>query len=144
LKSRVRVLGASLFVLSVAQILTGMVSSYIQLVILRCIIGACEGAFQPITGAIISSNFGSASSRGMSIFNWGIYLGYSLAYQFSKLFEVEHICGFDWRVAYMISGGVGVVIVPGMLLLVKVRRIWYSRESRLETHKSLPKMSKKT
>ena len=88
----------------------------------RCIIGTFEGAFQPITGAIIASNFGSATSKGMSIFNWGMYIGYGLSYQFSKSFQVDHIFGLDWRAAYVITGAVGLFIVPGMLRFVEVER----------------------
>ena len=118
---RVRILCGSLLFLSVAQILVGFVNSYWQLVVLRCLIGTAEGAFQPITGAIISSNFGSASARGMSVFNWGIYIGLSLSFLLSKLFEVEEIFGLDWRGAYKITGAFGLIVAPGMLFFVQVK-----------------------
>ena len=111
LRIRVRIYAISLFIICAAQILTGVVTNYRQLSVLRGIIGTFHGAFSPIAATVISVNFGSASSRGMSIFNWGQYVGYGFAYLFSKLFEIDEVSGLDWRAGYMITGGIGILLV---------------------------------
>jgi len=117
---RVKILAAALGVLSLSQVGIAFVPSYAYLVILRILIGAAEGAFQPISGAIIATTFGAAASRGMAIFNWGIYLGFSMAFGVAQLFENNET--FGWKASYVLTGALGLLMVPAMLFLVKVRK----------------------
>ena len=50
----------------------------------------------------------------MSIFYWGIYLGFSGAFMVSQLFTVNQIFGLDWRAAYWSTGCISLVVGPCM------------------------------
>lgn len=115
---RLKLLAGALGILSVAQVGIGLSSSYHLLVAMRILIGAAEGAFQPIAGAVISNTFGELASRGMAIFNWGIYLGFASSFLLAQIFE--NVEPFGWRISYVLTGVVGVILVPAVLFLVKV------------------------
>ena len=88
------------------------------LVILRIVIGGAAGAFQPIAGAIISNSFGANKNKAMSIFNWGIYLGFSASFLCAQIFEGG--LAFGWKTSYILSGILGFIMIPFIILLVKV------------------------
>lgn len=64
-------------VFGVAIILSGAVTEYWQLVILRMIMAAGESGCNPLATGILSDIFPEEKrALVMSVFNWGIYGGY--------------------------------------------------------------------
>ncbi|XP_018366815.1 PREDICTED: uncharacterized protein LOC108763565, partial [Trachymyrmex cornetzi] len=79
--NRVKLLTVCTVIFSVAIILSGAVIEYWQLVILRMLLAAGEAGCNPLATGLLSDWF-SEEQRGlvMSIFNWGIYGGYGIAF----------------------------------------------------------------
>lgn len=70
-------LGICTAVFSVAIIVSGGVTEYWHLVVLRMIMAAGESACNPLSTGILSDIFPEAKrALVMSVFNWGIYGGY--------------------------------------------------------------------
>ena len=65
---------------STSVLLTGFSSQFWQVLVLRFLLGFAESGCTPLAGSIISDSFGT-KTRGTAygIYNWGIYMGYSLA-----------------------------------------------------------------
>ena len=55
----------------------------------------------------------------MSIFNWGIYIGYASSFLVAQIFTEDVLLG--WRTSYILTGAIGLVMVPGLLYFVKVK-----------------------
>ena len=114
---RLKLFSGAMALLSVAQAAIAFSRSYIWLVIARIVIGSCSGAFQPIAGAIISSTFGAAAARGMSFFNWGIYLGFATSFLLAQVFENSL---WGWKTSYILTGVGGMILAPICFIFVKV------------------------
>lgn len=46
----------------------------------------------------------------MSIFNWGIYGGYGIAFPVGRYVTAANLWGLGWRVSYYAGGIIGVVL----------------------------------
>lgn len=76
-------------VFGVAIILSGAVTEYWQLVVLRMIMAAGESGCNPLATGILSDIFPEEKrALVMSVFNWGIYGGYGrfLSYSHNEIF----------------------------------------------------------
>lgn len=74
---RVRLLAVCTVVFGISIILSGAVTEYWQLVVLRMIMAAGESGCNPLATGILSDLFPEEKrALVMSVFNWGIYGGY--------------------------------------------------------------------
>ncbi|WAR31342.1 SPNS1-like protein [Mya arenaria] len=74
-------LGACLILWSVMTLLTGFIKEYWQLVLLRFGLGFGEAGCTPFVASMLTDIY-PTELRGtaLGIYNWGIYMGYSLSY----------------------------------------------------------------
>lgn len=109
--NRVRLLAGCSFIFSIAIILTGAVNEYWQLVILRMILAFGEAGCNPMATGILSDIF-PEEKRGlvMSIFNWGIYGGYGIAFPVGRYITKLNFGELGWRVCYYGAGVIAVIV----------------------------------
>lgn len=105
---------------SVMTLLTGFVNKYWQLVILRFGLGLGEAGCTPFVASMMADIF-PTELRGaaLGVYNWGIYMGYSLSYAVGNLITKANINGQGWRWAFFISGIPGIAV--GILLFFTVK-----------------------
>ncbi|KAG5345065.1 SPNS1 protein, partial [Acromyrmex charruanus] len=109
--NRVKLLTVCTVIFSVAIILSGAVIEYWQLVILRMLLAAGEAGCNPLATGLLSDWF-SEEQRGlvMSIFNWGIYGGYGIAFPVGRYIPGLNAWNLGWRICYYGAGVVGLII----------------------------------
>ncbi|XP_078489858.1 MFS-type efflux pump MSMEG_3705-like [Ciona intestinalis] len=113
--NRVRLLTGCILVYSTMALLSGFSTTYWQLIIFRLGFAAGEAGCVPLSASIIADKF-SKSSRAlaMSVFNWGIYLGYGSAFAFGNYVTESNILGKGWRWSYYLTA------IPGFVMMVIV------------------------
>lgn len=109
--NRVRMLAVCTFVFSIAIIISGSVTEYWQLVLLRMIMAAGESGCNPLATGILSDIF-DEDKRGlvMSIFNWGIYGGYGIAFPVGRYVPPLNYFGLGWRITYYAAGVLALIV----------------------------------
>lgn len=109
--NRVRTLAVCTIIFVIAIILMGAVSEYWHLVVLRMLMAAGESGCNPLATGILSDLFPeSQRALVLSIFNWGIYGGYGIAFPVGRYIPSLDAWGLSWRVCYYGAGIVGVII----------------------------------
>lgn len=124
---------------SLMTLLSGLVQEYWQLALLRFGLGIGEAGCTPFATALIADYFGE-ESRGLAlgVYNWGIYVGYSLAYAVGNFVTKADILGQGWRWAFYIGGMPGLLLGPLILATVaEPRRQTLSGRRDAEDFKSL-------
>lgn len=113
-------LGACLIFWSTMTLLTGFIKEYWQLVILRFGLGFGEAGCTPFVASMLTDIY-PAELRGtaLGIYNWGIYMGYSMSYALGNLITAANINGQGWRWSFFISGMPGIVI--GILMIITLK-----------------------
>ncbi|KAL3872099.1 hypothetical protein ACJMK2_040053 [Sinanodonta woodiana] len=113
-------LASCLIFWSAMTLLTGFVKEYWQLVILRFGLGFGEAGCTPFVASMIGDIF-PAELRGttLGIYNWGIYMGYSMSYAIGNFITVANINGQGWRWTFIISGIPGIVL--GLLIFFTIK-----------------------
>ncbi|XP_052789670.1 protein spinster homolog 1-like [Mya arenaria] len=113
-------LGACLILWSVMTLLTGFIKEYWQLVLLRFGLGFGEAGCTPFVASMLTDIY-PTELRGtaLGIYNWGIYMGYSLSYALGNLITAANINGQGWRWSFFISGIPGILM--GLLIFVTVK-----------------------
>jgi len=114
--NRVKVLAAACAIWSAATMGCGAAANYTQLVIARMMVGVGEAGGVPPSYAIISDYF-PPHRRGfaLGIFNLGPPIGAALGIAFGAAIAAA----FDWRLAFFVVGGIGVVTAIVLVLTVK-------------------------
>ncbi|CAG9767565.1 unnamed protein product [Ceutorhynchus assimilis] len=114
--NRVKMLGICTIIFSIALIVSGGVKEYWHLVLLRMIMAAGESACNPLSTGILSDLFPEEKrALVMSIFNWGIYGGYGIAFPVGRYVPPINAWDLGWRVCYY---GAGIVaLIFGFLTL---------------------------
>ncbi|XP_030747612.1 uncharacterized protein LOC115876069 [Sitophilus oryzae] len=108
--NRVRMLAVCTVVFSVAIIISGAVTEYWQLVLLRMIMAAGESGCNPLSTGILSDIFPEAKrALVMSIFNWGIYGGYGIAFPVGRYVPPANVWGLGWRICYYVAGIISLI-----------------------------------
>lgn len=123
--NRVRMLTVCTMVFAVAIILCGTVQEYWQLVLLRMIQAAGESGCNPLATGILSDIFPeSKRALVMSLFNWGIYGGYGLAFPVGRYIPPLNIWDMGWRITYYGSGVIALIvaIITGLTLREPARQ----------------------
>ncbi|GGF00449.1 MFS transporter [Aliidongia dinghuensis] len=111
------VAGIGLAIWSAATAMTGLASSFVQLLATRLVMGGGEATSNP-SGARVIREWFPANERGAvnAIFNSGSYAGPALcAVVAGPLIEA-----FGWRVLFFLAGGIG-------LLWLLCWKIWFAR-----------------
>ncbi|XP_060533613.1 protein spinster homolog 1 [Cylas formicarius] len=109
--NRVKMLGGCTVIFSIAIILSGGVNEFWQLVLLRMIMAAGESACNPLATGILSDIFPEEKrALVMSIFNWGIYGGYGIAFPVGRYVPPMNTLGLGWRICYYSSGIVALIV----------------------------------
>lgn len=113
-------LASCLIFWSAMTVLTGFVNSYWQIVILRFGLGLGEAGCTPFAASMIADFFPKQSrALALGIYNWGIYIGYSMSYAFGNFITNANINNQGWRWSYFIAGIPGFVV--GILLFVTMK-----------------------
>ncbi|MGH6617703.1 spinster family MFS transporter [Sphingomonas sp.] len=114
--NRVKVVSIACALWSAATIACGLSTTYPQLVMARMAVGVGEAGGVPPSYSIISDYF-PAERRGMalSLFNLGPPLGQALGVAFGA----KIAAAYDWRLAFILLGGVGVVTAAVFALSVR-------------------------
>ncbi|KAF3427386.1 hypothetical protein E2986_08014, partial [Frieseomelitta varia] len=109
--NRVKLLTVCTLIFSIAIVLMGAVGEYWQLVILRMILAAGEAGCNPLATGLLSDWF-PEKQRGlvMSIFNWGIYGGYGIAFPVGRYIPGLNIGNLGWRACYYGAGIIGLIM----------------------------------
>ncbi|PSN37166.1 hypothetical protein C0J52_20659 [Blattella germanica] len=107
-------------VLSIAILLMGTVKEFWHLVLLRMVLAAGEAGCNPMSTGILSDMF-PEEKRGlvMSIFNWGIYGGYGIAFPVGRYVPLLNSWDLGWRLCYYGAGIVGLIITVFMVFTLR-------------------------
>ena len=117
--NRVRVLALACALWSVATMGCGLSATYSQLVIARMTVGVGEAGGVPPSYAIISDYFPSGQrGTAMGLFNLGPPIGQALGVAFGAAIAAA----YDWRLAFILLGVIGVFAALAVLLFVKEPR----------------------
>lgn len=114
------ILSIAIFVWSAATILTGLMKTYWHLVLLRFLLGIGQAGCTPFAVSIISDYF-ATNVRGtaIGIYNWGLYMGYSLAYALGDFIVGLNINGQGWRWVFLLGGMPGIILAAVVLFSLK-------------------------
>jgi predicted MFS family arabinose efflux permease len=117
--NRVGVLSVACAIWSGATAACGLVGSYGQLVAARMMVGVGEAGGVPPSYAIISDSFPrERRTTAMAIFNLGPPIGSALGVAFGASLAAA----FDWRLPFIVIGGIGVVTALAVWLVVREPR----------------------
>lgn len=117
--NRVRVLAFACALWSVATMGCGLSATYGQLVVARMTVGIGEAGGVPPSYAIISDYFGPGRrGTAMGLFNLGPPIGQALGVAFGAAIAAA----YDWRMAFLVLGAIGVFAALAVLLFVKEPR----------------------
>ncbi|KAL3272564.1 hypothetical protein HHI36_014034 [Cryptolaemus montrouzieri] len=108
---RARMLTICTIVFSIAMIFSGSVTKYWQLVVLRMIMAAGESGCNPLATGLLTDIFPEEKrALVMSIFNWGIYGGYGLAFPVGRYLPALNIWETGWRITYYGAGVIALIV----------------------------------
>ncbi|HEX8366774.1 MAG TPA: MFS transporter [Allosphingosinicella sp.] len=115
-KDRVKIIAVSLAVWSAFTALCGAAQNFWQLFLARMGVGVGEAGGVAPAYALISDYFPpERRARAMAIFSLGIPIGTSLGVFFGGWLASS----VDWRFAFALVGGLGLLLVPLMLLGIR-------------------------
>lgn len=113
-------LAACLVIWSAMTLLTGFVNSYWQIVILRFGLGIGEAGCTPFAASMIADFFPKQSrALALGVYNWGIYIGYSMSYAFGNFITKANINNQGWRWSYFLSAIPGFAVALLLFFTVK-------------------------
>ncbi|CAK1590572.1 unnamed protein product [Parnassius mnemosyne] len=150
--NRARILSACTLVFVVAILLMGTVTEYWHLVLLRMLMAAGESGCNPLATGILTDLFPEHQrALVLSIFNWGIYGGYGIAFPVGRYIPPLNAWGLSWRVCYYGAGVIGIIIaVLTFLTLREPERTTIgeegavstkARDAALESGKKIPQIT---
>ncbi|XP_049878919.1 putative metabolite transport protein HI_1104 [Pectinophora gossypiella] len=109
--NRARILSVCTLVFVIAILLMGTVKEYWHLVLLRMVMAAGESGCNPLATGILTDLFPEHQrALVLSIFNWGIYGGYGIAFPVGRYIPDLNAWGLSWRLCYYGAGIIGLVI----------------------------------
>lgn len=141
--NRVRMLTVCTVVFGIAIILCGTVKEFWQLVILRMIMAAGESGCNPLATGILSDIFPEKKrALVMSIFNWGIYGGYGIAFPVGRYIPPLNIGDLGWRATYYGTGIIAIIvaIITGLTLREPSRQAIGGADGAADTTKKRAKL----
>ncbi|KAL5011414.1 hypothetical protein ScPMuIL_009965 [Solemya velum] len=134
--NRKNLLAGCLLLWSTMTLLTGFIQEYWHLVLLRLGLGLGEAGCTPFAASLITDYF-SKDLRGtaLGVYNWGIYIGYSMSYAFGNYITL------GWRWAFIISGIPGIFFA--ILLVITVKEPTRSISTTLDEEKTISTRSQR-
>ncbi|KAJ2942912.1 hypothetical protein O0L34_g15100 [Tuta absoluta] len=118
--NRARVLAVCTLVFVIAILLMGTVTEYWHLVILRMILAAGESGCNPLATGILTDLFAEHQrALVLSIFNWGIYGGYGIAFPVGRYVPELNAWGLSWRLCYYAVGIIGLFVAALTFLTLR-------------------------
>jgi len=119
---RKRIIAAGITIWSVATFLTGLCTTYTQLLITRSVVGIGEASYAPAATSLIADNYPSEKrAKASSIFHLGMFFGGTLGMVLSGIISTH----LGWRACFYI------VAIPGLILVYFILKI---KEVRHEHH----------
>lgn len=117
--NRVRILAAACAVWSLATMCCGIAASYLEFVVAYMSVGFGEAGGVPPSYSIITDYF-PAGRRGtaLGLFNLGPGIGAAMGIAFGASIAAA----LNWRYAFVLLGGAGILMAAGVLLLVREPR----------------------
>ena len=110
-RNRVHLLSACIAVWSVATVLAGTVTSFLQMTLTRVVVGIGEAGGNPTSVSMLGDYYTPETrTRGLSLFNLGATTGATLGLALIGVIADQ----FGWRVAFYVMGA------PGVLLAIVV------------------------
>jgi MFS family permease len=107
--NRVRLLSACIAVWSVATALTGTVTNFLQMALMRVVVGVGEAGGNPASVSMLGDYYPPETrTRGLSFFNLGASVGGTLGLALIGVIADQ----FGWRMAFFAMG------LPGILLSI--------------------------
>ncbi|CAB4043956.1 spinster homolog 1-like, partial [Paramuricea clavata] len=117
---RCMILASCLMLWSIMTLLSGFATKYWHLVVTRFILGMAEAGCTPFASSLIADYFDETlRASAMGVYNWGIYIGYSLSYALGNFIVDANIDGKGWRWVYWIAAIPGFIVAPMILFTVK-------------------------
>ncbi|XP_028410997.1 uncharacterized protein LOC114533625 isoform X2 [Dendronephthya gigantea] len=117
---RSKLLASCLLLWTTMTLLTGFATKYWQLVITRFILGMGEAGCTPFASSLIADYFDETlRASAMGVYNWGIYIGYSLSYALGNFIVDANIDGKSWRWVFWIAAIPGFIVAPMIFFSVK-------------------------
>ena len=114
--NRVNVLSAACAIWSVATAFCGLAMSYPQLVVSRMLVGVGEAGGVPPSYALITDFFPPGRrGKAFGIYNLGPPIGAALGVAFGASIAAA----FNWRAAFVVLGGAGVLAAIAVRLIVR-------------------------
>ncbi|XP_034233976.1 putative metabolite transport protein HI_1104 [Thrips palmi] len=109
--NRVRMLCIATLIYAVSVLGSGAAKAYWMLILMRMVLAAGEAACNPLSTGLLSDIF-PEKDRGlvMSIFNWGIFGGYGLAFPVGRYVTPMNLFNLGWRACYYMTGILAVVV----------------------------------
>lgn len=109
--NRARILSVCTVVFVVAILLMGTVTEYWHLVLLRMVMAAGESGCNPLATGILTDLFPEHQrALVLSVFNWGIYGGYGIAFPVGRYIPEINAWNLSWRVCYYGAGIIGLIV----------------------------------
>ncbi|KAK2167441.1 hypothetical protein NP493_1275g00004 [Ridgeia piscesae] len=109
--SRKGFLVVSLMFWSLMTVLTAEVKTYWQLVLVRLGLGIGEAGCTPFATSLLADYFDEGyRASALGVYNWGIYVGFSLTYAIGNFVTDANLFGQGWRWAFYISGWPGIFL----------------------------------
>ncbi len=110
--NRVNIISISIFVWSLATVLTGFARNFTHLLLARVAVGIGEAGCSPPAYSILADYFGKKErTTAFSIYSMGIYGGVFVGFLVGALVAEHH----GWRAAFWVVG------LPGLLLALVVK-----------------------
>ena len=114
--NRVNVLSVACAIWSIATACCGLAARYPQLVVSRMMVGVGEAGGVPPSYALISDFFPPGRrGKAFGIYNLGPPIGAALGIAFGAAIAAA----FNWRDAFLVLGGVGVIAAIAVRLIVR-------------------------
>ena len=109
--SRTRIITLALTVWSATTAACGLARSFVELALLRVLVGIGEAGGNPPSHSLIADYFPPhRRATALSIYAWGVYIGSAIAF----LAGGYLVTNYSWRTAFMVVG------LPGLLLAALV------------------------
>lgn len=114
--NRIRIMTVALTLWSTFTMVCGLATNFWQLFLARMAVGVGEAGGVAPAYSIVSDYFPPAErARALGVYSFGIPLGSAIGIVFGGVIATV----LDWRSAFFIVGGLGILIAPVLLLTVR-------------------------
>jgi MFS family permease len=128
-RSRSLVLLFGMVFWSIMVLLTGFVTTFWQLLLLRIFLGIGEASYNPVAYSLLADFFPQRNRACVfAVYNYGVYFGGSFGWMSGA---INHV--LDWRWTFILLGIVGLAMIPlAMMALWEPKDIREKRKERIK------------